>query len=162
MQELLNQNRIAFGEDHTTVPSRKLYLEETKYEPARSILLNNSTGKEDLLELFDEAPFAFPKPVSLIKTLIAMHPEKDIKVLDFFAGSGTTGHAVMQLNKEDGGSRSFILVEQMDYAEDLTMERIIRAMNKYEYDESFTYEVFDSHGQQDDASQESVKACDAS
>lgn len=168
MQELLDQNRIAFGEDHTTVPSRRSYLyapqfnEDKTYNIVTSLIDDTSRGKNDLLELFDEAPFAFPKPVSLIKTLIAMHPKKDIKVLDFFAGSGTTGHAVMELNKEDGGSRSFILVEQMDYAEDLTKERIIRAMSKYEYDESFTYEVFDSHGQEDDASQELVKADDAS
>ena len=139
MQGLLSQNRIAFGEDHTIVPSRKNYLyapqydEDKRYTVLKSLIEDTSYGKEDLLKLFDEAPFVFPKPVSLIKTLIAMHPKKDIKILDFFAGSGTTGHAVMELNKLDGGTRTFTLVEQMDYAEDITWERLVRAKAKYNY-----------------------------
>ena len=145
MQELLNQDRISFGEDHTTVPNKKNYLyaplfyEDKTYNIVTSLIQDASQGKNDLLNLFDEAPFAFPKPVNLIKTLIAMHPKKDIKVLDFFAGSGTTGHAVMELNKEDGGTRSFTLVEQMDYAKDLTVARIQKAIDKYSYSEDYSF-----------------------
>lgn len=139
MQKLVDEDRICFGETEEIIPTSKTYITEVMTEPVRSLLEDSSSGKLDLLELFDEAPFAFPKPVSLIKTLIAMHPRKDIKVLDFFAGSGTTGHAVMELNKEDGGIRSFILVEQMDYAETITWERLKRAKAKYDYTDSLEF-----------------------
>lgn len=64
---------------------------------------------------------------------------KNAVVFDFFAGSGTTGHATLELNKEDGGNRIFVLVEQMDYVETLTKERIKRAIKHYEFDSSFIY-----------------------
>lgn len=88
----------------------------------------NETAKKELKELgiTDEISFDYAKPVSLIKYLIKMafYDKKDILILDSFAGSGTTGHAVLQLNKEDGGNRKFIEIELMDYAEKITANRL--------------------------------------
>jgi len=72
--------------------------------------------------------FTYPKPVDLVKYLISMMDDKDGFVLDSFAGSGTTAHAVLALNKEDGGNRKFILVECEDYADEITAERVRRVI----------------------------------
>ncbi|WP_198328343.1 site-specific DNA-methyltransferase [Methylovulum psychrotolerans] len=72
--------------------------------------------------------FDYPKPVSLIKRLIYMAMDTGDIILDSFAGSGTTAHAVLDLNKEDGGNRKFILVEMEDYADTITAERVRRVI----------------------------------
>jgi hypothetical protein len=82
----------------------------------------------------DELPFEFPKPVSLIATLVraATKSSTDAIVLDSFAGSGTTGHAVLAQNKADGGSRRFILVEMEEgICRDVTAQRIRKAIEGY-------------------------------
>jgi len=73
--------------------------------------------------------FDYPKPVSLSKYLLSLINKKNAIILDSFAGSGTTAHAVLELNKEDGGSRKFILVEQEDYANSVTAERMRKVIN---------------------------------
>ena len=75
--------------------------------------------------------FDFPKPVDLVKYLIGFYVEENDIILDSFAGSGTTAHAVLNMNKEDGGHRKFILVEMMDYAESITAERVRRVIDGY-------------------------------
>ena len=99
----------------------------------------NSQGTRDLKKLFPESKNLFrnPKPVSLVAHLIKIVDNKNATVLDFFAGSGTTAHATMEVNKHDGGKRKFILLEQMDYFDDLTCERIRRASEKFEYHVEF-------------------------
>ena len=79
-----------------------------------------------LTRLFGKKVFDFPKDVSLIEYLICFLCDKNSIILDSFAGSGTTAHAVLNLNKKDGGKRNFILVELSDYAEDITAERVRR------------------------------------
>jgi len=91
----------------------------------------NSDATRELKEIFGEKPFDTPKPVSLIEWLIGLHVDENAIVLDTFAGSGTTAHAVLKLNAQDGGSRSFILCEMMDYAETITAERVRRVINGY-------------------------------
>lgn len=91
----------------------------------------NSDGTRELKEMFGEKPFDTPKPSSLIKWLISLHDDEDAIILDSFAGSGTTAHAVLKLNKEEGGNRKFILIETMDYAETITAERVRRVMRGY-------------------------------
>jgi adenine-specific DNA-methyltransferase len=86
----------------------------------------------DLREILNEEIFAFPKPRTLIKTLIDQITYNDDIILDSFAGSGTTAHAVLELNKEDGGNRKFILVEMEDYANTITAERVRRVINGVE------------------------------
>jgi len=72
--------------------------------------------------------FDYPKPISLSKYLLKLINKKDAIIIDSFAGSGTTAHAVLELNKEDGGNRKFILVEQEEYADAITAERVRRVI----------------------------------
>lgn len=75
--------------------------------------------------------FSFPKPTTLIKYFISIFNSKDFYVLDSFAGSGTTAHAVLKLNTDDGGNRKFICIEMEDYANDITAERVKRVIDGY-------------------------------
>ncbi|MEW6098539.1 MAG: site-specific DNA-methyltransferase [Pseudomonadota bacterium] len=77
--------------------------------------------------------FDYPKPVALIERILAIGADRDALILDSFAGSGTTAHAVLEANKRDGGNRRFILVEMEDYADSLTAERVRRVINGYEF-----------------------------
>ena len=90
--------------------------------------INTTVGKKDLEALLGSNQFEFPKPVNLIKLLVSLCND-DAVVLDSFAGSGTTAQSVVELNKEDGGNRKFILVELEDYVDRITAERIRRLMN---------------------------------
>lgn len=75
--------------------------------------------------------FDFPKPTALVQYLIGFYSKKNSIILDSFAGSGTTAHAVLNMNKADGGHRKFILVEMMKYAENITAERVKRVIDGY-------------------------------
>ena len=75
--------------------------------------------------------FDFPKPVELLQYIINFYCKKNDIVLDSFAGSGTTAHAVLNMNKADGGNRKFILIEMMDYADSITAERVKRVIHGY-------------------------------
>lgn len=79
------------------------------------------------------SPFETPKPSSLIERIVQIATDEDSIVLDAFAGSGSTAHAVLSQNKKDKGNRKFVLVELMDYAEDITAERVRRVMSGYPY-----------------------------
>ncbi|WP_416371850.1 site-specific DNA-methyltransferase [Mesomycoplasma hyopneumoniae] len=92
---------------------------------------NNKSATKELNKIFSESSekvFNFPKPTALIEYLINLHPNKNARVLDFFAGSGTTGQAVLELNFQDGGTRSFTLItnNQNKIAENVTYERLFR------------------------------------
>lgn len=94
----------------------------------------NEDAYESLQEIFkQERIFDFSKPHRLIEKIVdaATHFDSDSIILDSFAGSGTTAHAVLNLNKQDGGSRKFILVEMEDYAETITAERVRRVIKGY-------------------------------
>ena len=82
-------------------------------------------------KLFPEAQFDFPKSVKLIQTFIEQSTSDGEIVLDSFAGSGTTAHAVLNMNKADGGNRKFILVEMEGYADSITAERVRRVIRGY-------------------------------
>ncbi|MDW2870701.1 site-specific DNA-methyltransferase [Mesomycoplasma ovipneumoniae] len=95
---------------------------------------NNKSATKELDKIFSESSekvFNFPKPTALIEYLINLHPNKNARVLDFFAGSGTTGHAVWNLNRQDGGNRTFTLItnNQNKIATDVTYERLFRVSN---------------------------------
>ena len=90
----------------------------------------NTAATKELRTIFDDDQvFLYPKPVSLVKELIQAATDEDSIVLDSFAGSGTTAHAVLALNREDGGNRRFILVECEDYADSITAERVRRVID---------------------------------
>ncbi|HVU27433.1 MAG TPA: site-specific DNA-methyltransferase [Verrucomicrobiae bacterium] len=88
----------------------------------------NSDATRELKEIFGDKTFPTPKPVELVQWLISLHTDDDAIVLDAFAGSGTTGHAVLAANQEDGGNRKFILIEPESLADNITAERIRRVI----------------------------------
>ncbi len=89
-------------------------------------------AKKEMLAIFDgKATFDTPKPVRLLEFILTIAGSKETLILDSFAGSGTTAHAVLNMNKADGGNRKFILVEMMDYADSITAERVKRVINGY-------------------------------
>lgn len=92
---------------------------------------SNDNAKKNLRNVFPECPFDFPKPIELIETIFKISTDKNSIILDSFAGSGTTAHAVLNMNKTDGGNRKFILVEMEDYAETITAERVKRVIKGY-------------------------------
>jgi len=86
----------------------------------------NDTAKKEITAIFNKSPFDYPKPVGLIKFLINLHPDKNATILDFFAGSGTTGQATLEVNKDDEGNRKFILCtnNQNGICQNVTYQRI--------------------------------------
>lgn len=94
---------------------------------------SNHDAKNDIRDIFGEIVFDTPKPVKLLNVLLQIGSRPGDLILDSFAGSGTTGHAVLDLNKQDGGNRRFILCE-MDpgIARDVTAERLRRVINGYD------------------------------
>lgn len=92
----------------------------------------NSDATAELKALFGSKLFDTPKPISLVKWIVSLAYDDDAIILDSFAGSGTTAHAVLELNGEDEGLRRFILIEMMDYADTITAERIRRAIAGYD------------------------------
>lgn len=135
------ENRIWWGKNgKNRIPRYKRFLSEVGGVVPRTVMLHGDVGhtqaaKRQILEIFhgDAEVFATPKPSSLIKHLISIGTSQDDLILDSFAGSGTTGHAVLDLNKQDGGNRRFILVEMEDaIARDVTAERLRRVIDGYD------------------------------
>ena len=95
--------------------------------------VNSERGTETFIKFlgFNKSDFPNPKPVGTIERVIKIATAPDSIILDSFAGSGTTAHAVLNMNKTDGGKRKFILIEMMDYADTLTAERVKRVINGY-------------------------------
>lgn len=133
MQELLADSRIIFGPDETKLAQLKVYLDEADVSLHGVIDLDGRSGTTEITRLFPEDPDVFknPKPVAIEELLLSFVASPDAVILDAFAGSGTTGHAVMSLNKKDGGKRRFILIEEGNegdrYATSVTGERLRRA-----------------------------------
>lgn len=129
-QQLLADNRIVFGKTGNGAPLRKRFLYEAT-ERGRVVktwwddVETTSDGTLLLKKFFgDEVVFNNPKPVSLIKRILQMATGTNSIVLDYFAGSATTGHAVINLNRADGGNRKYILVEMGDYFDSVTKPRM--------------------------------------
>jgi adenine-specific DNA-methyltransferase len=123
MQELLKKGLILFGPDESTQPTRKYLLKDNLFENVPSLYYFG--GSDDDLQVAMGYDFPNPKPVRLAEYVTSIAaPEGGDIVLDFFAGSGTTGHAVINLNREDGGRRKFILVEMGDYFDTVLVPRI--------------------------------------
>ena len=88
-------------------------------------------GTLQLKQIFPHKPFETPKSIDFISYILFQASDKSSIILDSFAGSGTTAHAVLNLNKQDGGNRKFILIEMEDYAESITAERVKRVIKGY-------------------------------
>lgn len=133
MKELLSDGRIIFGVDESKIIELKVYLTDYQAKLSSVYELDGRAGTNEIKDIFPESrrSFDFPKVSQLVQDLISFAAGKDALVLDSFAGSGTTAHAVLKLNAQDGGNRRFILCEMMDYAETITAERVRRVMAGY-------------------------------
>lgn len=155
MNEAVGQNKIWFGSDGNGVPRIKKYLSEGKQGLTPESIISskkggtNDSAKREIVDLFEgKAVFETPKPVELISHLLSMILGDNVTVLDFFGGSSTTAHAVMQKNSEDGGNRKYILVQLPEPCkpdseaakagyktiDEVGMERIKRAAKKIKTD----------------------------
>ena len=124
--EMIKDGLLIFGKDETKIPRVKRFLANVTEEIQKSIIEDFTDGKKELQKIFNSNNvFENPKPTTLIKTLVKSFRKNSI-ILDFFAGSGTTGQAVLELNKEDGGNRHFILCtnNENNICEDVTYERL--------------------------------------
>lgn len=117
-KEYIEDNRIWFGKDGNNVPRIKRFLSEVKQSVTPMTIWKYSEvghsqdAKQNLKKLFDgKSFFDYPKSVELIKRCIQLYSNESSIIIDFFSGSATTAHAVMQLNAEDGGKRKFIMVQ---------------------------------------------------
>jgi adenine-specific DNA-methyltransferase len=141
MKWLESDNRIWWGKNGDgEFPMEKKFLKEAKpgvvnqtWWPYTFAGSTRNAGAE-LKEVFGgEKPFETPKPRELIERILELSTDTQSIILDSFAGSGTTAHAVLTANEKDGGNRHFILVEMEEYADSLTAERIRRVIKGYEF-----------------------------
>ena len=134
VQQLLENDEIWFGINGKGHPKLKRFLNDVKegvtYPSIWDFVPMNTVGSLEMQLFFgDGTAFESPKPEGLLREIIRLGSGLNDIVLDSFAGSGTTAHAVLALNKEDGGNRKFILVECEDYADSITAERVRRVIN---------------------------------
>lgn len=166
MQKNIDENKIIFPKDGKGTPMYKRHKSEVKSDkkPISSMLgeFLNATSTKALREILDGQFFDYPKSVELLKILIKQSSSENDIILDFFAGSGTTAHAVMELNQEDDGNRKYILVQLPEATEqngeayknnykkisDITKERIKRVIKKLDYKDGFkSYKLDNSNFQ---------------
>ncbi len=172
------KGKIVFPDDYSflniTIPAFRVFESEDKIkaikkfgseEAKKSVSTHlpkevgmNEDGNKDILALFDTKVFSFPKPVNLIQHFLATISTKDFIVLDFFGGSGTVAQAVIELNKEDGGNRKFILVQMPEQCDenseafkagyktiaDIAQERIRRVIQRIEKERAEKPDLFEA------------------
>lgn len=126
-EQLDADQRIAYGADETKIPQLKRFLHEGETNVAKSVIHDYTDGEKELTNLEGRVG-AFPslKPSTLIKLFASQTVYRGEVMLDYFAGSGTTGHAIVNLNREDAGKRKYILVEMGDYFDTILKPRVIK------------------------------------
>ena len=135
--KLFEDNLIYFGKDGNAMPQRVQYLKDIEgiapwtWWPHEEVGHTDESRKEIQKIFGSQTIFDTPKPVRLLERIVHIASNKGDIILDSFAGSGTTAHAVLNMNKQDGGNRKFILIEMEDYAETITAERVKRVINGY-------------------------------
>ncbi|CFX73936.1 DNA methylase N-4/N-6 [Syntrophomonas zehnderi OL-4] len=122
LQDMIKKGEILFGKDETTQPRQKMFLSIDTKRQMTSVIQNGMKGKADTDKLGVEFPYCHP--VSFYEILVGATTDKISTILDYFAGSGTTAHAVINLNREDGGNRKYILVEMGEYFDTVTKPRV--------------------------------------
>ena len=142
-KELDADNRIWWGADGNNNPAVKRFISEVKQGRVPQTLWfydavgHTQDAKKELISILNfetsEDVFITPKPTKLIERVLQLATDSDSVILDSFAGSGTTAHAVLSHNAKDNGNRRFILVECEEYADTLTAERVRRVINGYDY-----------------------------
>lgn len=145
VEQKIKTGEIIFSKDETRI-IRKIYLDTLSGRTPETIWFGKDVGTtrsamSEIKEIFGTSAFGTPKPTGLIERTLRLLSQTDTTILDFFAGSGTTGHAVMKLNAEDGGNRRFILCtnNENNICRDVTYERIKRVIDKEGYAASLKY-----------------------
>ncbi len=129
MLSAIKEGRVHFGKDEKAVPQLKRYLHETDSQVLNSVIYQDRRASHKRLkDIFSKSVFDYPKDERILKRIFEAITGKESIVLDSFAGSGTTAQAVLELNKEDGGNRKFVLVECENYADKITAERVRRVI----------------------------------
>ena len=156
---LFKKQRPSLGDLPTKKPKSLFYKPE----------YSSGNGTAVMKEIFASKVFNNPKPIQLLKDIISLSTKQNDIILDSFAGSGTTAHAVLALNKEDGGNRKFILIECKEYADTITAERVRRVINGVENAKdktlkeglggSFTYCTLGEPTEIEECSQENLCHC---
>jgi adenine-specific DNA-methyltransferase len=142
-KELDADGRVWWGEHGNNLPSFKQFLSEVRQGRVPETLWpygevgHTQDAKKELLGIVEfeksDDVFVTPKPTSLLSRILELGTSENSLILDSFAGSGTTAHAVLEANRRDGGTRRFILVEMEDYADRLTAERVRRVIRGYDF-----------------------------
>lgn len=132
--ERIQDNRVHFGDDETTIPNNKTYLKDTERQSLTSIKYRDGRVASNLIvAMFGAKVFPNPKDVDLtVRLLRAIGPASEL-VVDVFAGSGTTGHALINLNREDGGRRKYVLVEMGEYFDSVLKPRVLKAIHSKDW-----------------------------
>lgn len=137
-EENVANNLVYWGADGRGKPRFKKFLDTQSGLVPMTIWKTDFAGdnqfsRKEYRAIFgtDAFDFSTPKPTKLIQRILQIATNKDSIILDSFAGSGTTAHAVLNMNRADGGNRKFICVEMMDYADTITAERVKRVINGY-------------------------------
>ena len=151
MGSKISEGRIIFPKKPTGRPREKVFLDELKTSRAGfpSIIdgIFTADGSHAIRAIFGEQAFSFPKAPQLIEMLIEQATDTNDIVLDSFAGSGTTGHAVLSLNKRDKGTRQFILIEMDDnIGTTITSERLRRVIHGHEQSLDGTLKITEALG----------------
>lgn len=147
MDRLLAEDRIVFGKDHTEPAQLRRYLLDAKDALRSVVTIPGRKGTDRLVALLPSAKqrFPYPKPVELLELLIGAAGDLDALVLDPFAGSGTTGDAVLRLNRQDEGLRRFILIEEGEpgdrFCRTVTAPRIAAAIDQDDLSGGFSFET---------------------
>ena len=148
MKDLIEKNLVVFEKQPDgRIEAYRIIPAGTETYTAYPSMLDSEVvkttahGSIELKNIMGANKFSYPKPSLLIRELISLCTQGDDVILDSFAGSGTTAHAVLALNKEDGGNRKFILIECEDYADTITAERVRRVINGVENATNETFET---------------------
>lgn len=137
VQKKIHIGEIIFNNDETKI-IRKIYLKNQNGRTPENVWFGDEFGttreaNSELKDIFNKSNFDTPKPTKLIRKMLQLCTSKNDIILDSFAGSGTTAHAVIEQNKADGGNRKFILIETLDYAKEITAERVKRVQQGYAF-----------------------------
>ena len=157
MQKLIDNDYILFGSTEDVMPQLKNYLFDNEKSLPKSVLFFDSQSSTKWMKA-QNFGFDFPKSIDYIKFVLSMYPQTECEILDFFSGSATTAHAVMQLNAEDGGHRKFIMVQLPEATDEkseahkagykticeIGKERIRRAGKKIKEDSPLTTQNLDT------------------
>ena len=134
LQKMLENGEILFGVDHSTQPGQKRVLTGGSKMQMTSVIQDAKRGKADLDKL-GVAHFPYCHAVSFYSELLGATSNQSDILLDYFAGSGTTGHATINLNREDGGQRKYILVEMGEHFEDVLLSRLKKVVYSKDWKE---------------------------